>query len=1163
MVTILLKALKIFLILSLFVLAVLLVLGIVLSFGWPLWVGGVLLIGLFGIGVGIFLLRKIWLRRREQRFVNEVVAQDEAYIRSLSEKDKKDYKELQARWKEAVETLRKSHLRKYGNPLYVLPWYMLVGESGSGKTTAIQSARLSSPFAEISSTSGISGTKNCDWWFFDNAILLDTAGRYTVPVDESRDNEEWQKFLAHLKKFRKKESLNGLVVTIAADKLLEGRAEPVEASAKLVRRRIDELMYVLGTKFPIYILVTKCDLIQGMTHFCDQLDESGLKQAMGALNHDFSKTHSDFIQHTIAAVADRLKDLRLLLFQKFASNRSASGMLIFPDEFAKLKPGIDAFIRGAFQENPYQEKPILRGLFFSSGKQEGAPYSHLLKELGLIDQKEVLPGTSKGLFLHDFFSKILPGDRGLFAPTQRALAWGRLTRNLGVTAWVAICIALCGLLSFSFVKNLSAIREISREFQKPIIFQNDIMADAITMDRFLSGIIGVEQKNRRFLVPRLGLKESQSVERRLKANFCDRYHEGFLAPFNNQTAGQMARFSSVTPNETIGRHAAHIVRRIHLVKAKMNGKSDDALYSRSHPAFTPFVTDAGDSIAIPDLDEKLSRLYLHYVLWQSDASVLNEELNHLQKWLKHILTLDGVTLNWLVDWVNTDPAVSPVLMSDYWGNVRFEEDILQAFTVDGKDQIDRFVSEIEAALYDPLVIAEKKLDFYRWYDQRYLTAWHDFAAVFSSGPETLEDKEKWARIASRIGTEQDPYFLLLDAMSRHLAPYADTAGRPAWMDFVFDFQAAKQEAAVSAKKEGLEDSTLVRKATRQIQSTLRRSERAIGVRSERMLDSGNLLLAGQALLLYRESLAEIAPVAASRRLAYELAAKFYGNDDASEPGESAFDSAYAQADTLKRVLSDPGRDLAAMDRLLTGPASFLHEFAIREAACYLQETWERQVILEVKDIAHQNINQLLMGDGGLARKFIDGPAGPFIDRSMQKGYYPAVKRQKSAGFLPPFLSYLNRGERAFRTAQSTYNVVVRAEPTGANPEARVRPHQTVVQLQCMPGATRLVNVNYPVSKNFAYSPQACSDVEITVNVGNLVLTKTYTGYLAFPRFIKDFEKGSRRFPAAAFPEHQLALRQMGVDYIAMGFGFKGHEPVLDFLKVAAEPIPEAVAACWD
>ena len=1157
------KALKMLLIGSLLVLGVLLVFGVVLSFGWPLWVGGFILIGLIGIGIGIYLLRKIWLRRREQRFVNEVVAQDEAYIRSLSERDQQDYKDLQVRWKDAVETLRKSHLRKYGNPLYVLPWYMLVGESGSGKTTAVQSARLSSPFAEISSTSGISGTKNCDWWFFDNAILIDTAGRYTVPVDEGRDTDEWQKFLALLKKFRKKESLNGLVVTIAADKLMADRPEPVEAAAKSVRRRIDELMYVLGTKFPIYLLVTKCDLVQGMTHFCDQLDETRLNQAMGVLNDDFSKAHAEFIHQAVASITERLKDLRLELFQKPGVNRQAAGILMFPEEFSKLKPGLDAFIRGAFQESPYQEKPILRGLFFSSGKQEGAPYSQLLKELGLLEAKEVLPGTNKGLFLHDFFSKILPGDRGLFAPTQRTLAWGRLTRNLGLTAWLAVCIALCGMLSFSFVKNLSAIREVSREFQQPIIFQNDIIADAITLDRYLDAIVSVEEKNRRFRTPRLGLRESRNVEMRLKSAFCDKYQEGFLSSFDNRQTAAMARFSAATPNEILGRQVSHIVRRVHLILAKMEGKSTPALVRRVRPAFTPLLLQAGDPIAVPDLDERLSRMYAHYVLWQADRSALNAELNHLQKWLGHILALDGVTLNWLADWVNADPELSPVRMSDYWGNVRFAEDVPQAFTLDGKNRIDLFVSDIETALYDPLVIAGKKLDFYKWYDQRYVSAWHDFATVFASGPETLEDRDKWARIASRIGTEQDPYFLLLGAMARHLEPYGDIAGRPAWIDFVYNFQMAWKEAAILGTKEGIEDSPLAGKATRKVQKALQKAESVTGITADRLLDSGNRLLAGQALLSYRGSLVEITPVVSSRRLAYQLAADFYRHEETPDSGESAFMSAYEQVDILKGVLSDPGRDLAAMDRLIGGPVTFLHEYAIREAACHLQEAWERQVLLDVRNIAHLDVTQLLMGDRGLARRFIDGPAAPFIDRSMQRGYHPFVRKEKSVGFVQPFMAYLNRADRAYRTAQSTYTVVVRAEPTGANPEARVRPHQTLLQLNCQTGPIQLVNLNYPVSRSFAYSPQACSDLTVTVDIGNLSLRKTYTGYLAFPNFVRDFEGGRRRFPVGEFPEHQLALRQMAVDYVSMAFGFQGHEPVLDFSSVASEPVPEAIAACWD
>jgi len=240
-----------------------LVFGIVLVAGWPWWVGFFVLIGLLGLLVGCFFFRKLWLRRREQRFVQQVIDQDEASLKPLGDQEKDRLRDLQGRWKEAIAALRASHLSRYGNPLYVLPWYLILGESGSGKTTAIMSAKLSSPFAEVSKTSGISGTRSCDWWFFEQGIVIDTAGRYAIPVDAGRDKEEWEKFLSHLVKYRKREPINGLVVTVSADKLLEAKPEVLEEDGRSIRKRIDELMRVLGAKFPSYVLVTKCDLIKG------------------------------------------------------------------------------------------------------------------------------------------------------------------------------------------------------------------------------------------------------------------------------------------------------------------------------------------------------------------------------------------------------------------------------------------------------------------------------------------------------------------------------------------------------------------------------------------------------------------------------------------------------------------------------------------------------------------------------------------------------------------------------------------------------------------------------------------------------------------------------------------------------------------------------------
>src|SRR5678809_1739494 len=70
-----------------------------------------------------------------------------------------------------------------GRYLYELPWYLIIGAPGSGKTTALRHSGLKFPLADVAGEDairGVGGTRNCDWWFTDQAVLIDTAGRFTT-----------------------------------------------------------------------------------------------------------------------------------------------------------------------------------------------------------------------------------------------------------------------------------------------------------------------------------------------------------------------------------------------------------------------------------------------------------------------------------------------------------------------------------------------------------------------------------------------------------------------------------------------------------------------------------------------------------------------------------------------------------------------------------------------------------------------------------------------------------------------------------------------------------------------------------------------------------------------------------------------------------------------
>ena len=107
--------------------------------------------------------------------------------------------------------------------------YAFIGAPGSGKTTALVNAGLTFPLAEQfgkAAIRGIGGTRNCDWWFTNEAVLIDTAGRYTTQEsNESVDKAEWQGFLALLRNSVRGSRLNGVLLTVSVADLLQMTAQ--------------------------------------------------------------------------------------------------------------------------------------------------------------------------------------------------------------------------------------------------------------------------------------------------------------------------------------------------------------------------------------------------------------------------------------------------------------------------------------------------------------------------------------------------------------------------------------------------------------------------------------------------------------------------------------------------------------------------------------------------------------------------------------------------------------------------------------------------------------------------------------------------------------------------------------------------------------------------
>src|SRR3954464_762585 len=146
---------------------------------------------------------------------------------------------MEAEFQRAVLALKSSKLgRNARDVLGLLPWYVIIGPSASGKTTAIRSSGIKMPLGKSAKVKGVGGTRNCDWWMTNEAILLDTAGRWSTEDD---DREEWLAFLDLLKRTRPQKPINGILLAVSLAEL-QGEEEDIEALAHKLRERIDEVV---------------------------------------------------------------------------------------------------------------------------------------------------------------------------------------------------------------------------------------------------------------------------------------------------------------------------------------------------------------------------------------------------------------------------------------------------------------------------------------------------------------------------------------------------------------------------------------------------------------------------------------------------------------------------------------------------------------------------------------------------------------------------------------------------------------------------------------------------------------------------------------------------------------------------------------------------------
>jgi type VI secretion system protein ImpL len=422
-----------------------------------------------GVVIGLWVLFRLWKKlkafRASDRFMAAVAAQPQPQAEKA--RTPAEVAKLRERFDEAVTALKQQP--RTSRSLYELPWYVIIGAPGSGKTTALLNSGLKFPLEQRvgkGALRGVGGTRNCDWWFTDEAVFLDTAGRYTTQdSDAASDSVGWSEFLALLRKYRARRPLNGVIVTVSVEDLLNPSSR--ETYVEAARNRLAELNRELAIQLPVYLMVTKCDLVDGFAEYFEDLTVEGRAQVWG-ITFPYDQTLANEGPNVYPAEFDALMTrLNERLFERCEDVRDIrrrTKVFAFPQQMATLREPLTQWVADVFDSRGFGGQILLRGVYFTSGTQEGTPIDRLLGSIGRTfrasDAVTTPRGPGKAYFVGTLLKDVMIGESGL-AGVNRRLELRNASLLLG--AYIA-----AGLVAAIGVAALTVSYNNNREFLEQI-----------------------------------------------------------------------------------------------------------------------------------------------------------------------------------------------------------------------------------------------------------------------------------------------------------------------------------------------------------------------------------------------------------------------------------------------------------------------------------------------------------------------------------------------------------------------------------------------------------------------------------------------------------------------------------------------------------------------
>ena len=888
-----------------------------------------------------------------------------------------------------------------------------------------------------------------------------------------------------------------------------------------VRSRVDAIRNYTAHNIPIVLVIRNMEDIEGFESWTQHLPESRLDEAFGFALPDEEIEAQSFISAAFRSINDQLSPSE-------ASSESTSQNLL--QSFITLKKNLVALTNGLIQTQPDLVPPKFIGLYFMGMT------NHPVYQTDEPDDNPVF--IRKPAFVNDVFKSIFSQAASYDSYFQPESHHRFLYKAMSLSIVVCLFMAI-GVLCIMYQSHKNTLQNT---YSSISMLQKNITTpqDAIGYFHSLSHhIVSLDKTVSDWWLPWFGLSSKKDPLEGLRKNYVSTFRKYLLKPLVGQFMGQfrnhLSKRSAVQNtdhefHQTSGQLMGTLVFYVDFVNQFMGSRQKESFVLK------PISYQDGKGIFLHPISRdrfnQFMDCYINAMIWSNNRRPFRKDLNLFKTSVEEMVALMPNLMEWTFPIVNTQE--NDIDLLTLWSQGLQTNDpetkINAAFTKKGYTYIQNLFKVIRLAHSIPSSFDAQSKKFKEIYETKYLQEWERAVNKFESMSKHLETREAWADIVFNLhNVQKNPYFQMIDMIVDQTQPFLKNQRKwPQWLQFCHR----------------LHDQTIMAKTNNslsQISDTTSASE------TDNVFNG------------YLGALKKIGQLPNTPEGSYQLIKTLFANPGTFCPGDGPDTIACLSIFQLQSIWNKKDQNNAAFWVLYEGPINFIRKFSMRETACQLQQNWDDMVLSLDSQVGKGSLVKK-QKDG--SQKFIQTYASSFLEKITQSRYVPKRLAGLKVPFRESFFKYVAYHPRPQVKLKERYPVIIKASPSRTNTLATSKPQLTLIKMKCNQNQQIMVIGHQPTQETFYWS-ESCGPVHVTFHLKDMKLTRSYPNPMAFPKFIRDVQYGSKRFHRSEFVLDKARLKSMNIDYVELKLQLFGHESIAKAQKRGFMTAPEKITYCWE